>query len=176
MAVLWGTRQTLDVNAGQALDASACAEGSWMVLRVDGAGLVALLLAGLPGGRVCLGLVLFVPLAGLLEVLFKLLLCLPPALPNGPDLLGGRRNVGVLAGAKVPRCCMAGIAHTGIVPPESPVRKACLKPVFPDAGTAYFLHRSQPSAAYRTRPWWADPPPHRTAGGARRRRSVSARP
>ena len=75
MAVLWGTRQTLDVNAGQALDASACAEGSWMVLRVDGAGLVALLLAGLPGGRVCLGFVLFVPLAGLLEVLFKLLLC-----------------------------------------------------------------------------------------------------
>ena len=107
-----------------------------MVLLVDGAGLVALLLAGLPGGRVCLGFVLFVPLAGLLEMLLKLLLRLPPALPHGPDLLGRRRDVGVPVGAKVPRCCMAGIAHTGIVPPESPVRKAWAKHVFPGAGTA----------------------------------------
>ena len=148
MAVLWGTRQTLDVNAGQALDASACAEGSWMALRVDGAGLVALLLAGLPGGRVCLGFVLFVPLAGLLEVLFKLLLCLPPALPNGPDLLGGRRNVGVLAGAKVPRGRMAGIAHTGIVPPEPPVRKACMTPIFRGAGERPFSCPAAASAGF----------------------------
>lgn len=144
MAVLWGTRQTLDVNAGQALDASACAERCRMGLGVDGAGLVAFLLAGLPGGRVDLGLVLFVPLAGLLEVLFKLLLRLPPALPNGPDLLGGRRNVGVLAGAKVPRCCMAGIAHTGIVPPEPPVRKACMTPIFRGSGERPFCCPAAP--------------------------------
>ena len=83
-----------------------------------------------------LGLMVFVLAAGFLEMLFQLLLRLPPALSYGPDLLGGWCNMGALVGAKVPRSCMAGIAHTGIVPPESPVRKAWAEHVFPGAGTA----------------------------------------
>ena len=52
MAVLRGARQTLDVNAGQALDAIACLKGCRMAWRVCGAGLVALFPAGVPGFRV----------------------------------------------------------------------------------------------------------------------------
>jgi hypothetical protein len=128
MAPLAASRQTLDVAAGQALAASSPL-GCWFYfvpfpsgrLRLDG--------AGQPYLRVALNEVMIVLVARFLKVVFQLLLGVPPALPDGPHLLGTGCRVRMLVGTKIARAPWACIAHKGIVPPGVPLRKGSSSPL-----------------------------------------------
>jgi hypothetical protein len=140
MAPLAASRQTLDVAAGQAFDArsplgcrfsfrSASRNG---FLRLDG--------AGQPHLRLALNGVVFVLLACFLKVVFQLLLGVPPALPDGPHLLGTGCRVRMLVGTKIARAPSAYIAHKGIVPLGGHLRKGSVKPHSPSSRRIRRVH------------------------------------
>ncbi len=140
MAPLAASRQTLDVAAGQAFDAcSPLGSGSPFVV-VSQKGVLGLDSAGQPHLRVALNGVVFVLLACLLKVVFQLLLGVPPALPDGPHLLGTGCRVRMLVGTKIARAPSACIAHKGIVPPGVPLRKGSVNPRSPSSPRVYRVH------------------------------------
>ena len=72
---------------------------------------------------------MFALMAGFLKVVLQLLLRVPPALPDGPHLLGAGCCVRMLVRAEVARGASADIAHTCIVPPCGLFRKRCIEPL-----------------------------------------------
>jgi len=85
--------------------------------------------AGQPHLRVARNVVMIVLVARFLKVVFQLLLGVPPALPDGPHLLGAGCRMRMLVGTKIARAPCACIAHKGIVPPGVPLRKGCASPL-----------------------------------------------
>jgi hypothetical protein len=84
--------------------------------------------AGQPCLLVALNGVVIVLVARFLKVVFQLLLGVPPALPDGPHLLGTGCRVRMQMGTKIARAPSACIAHKGIVPPGAPEKKGCPRP------------------------------------------------
>jgi len=139
MAPLAPQRQTLDVAAGHALDASSPL-GRWLYFRTFRVGALRLDSAGQPYLRVALNMVMIVLVARFLKVVFQLLLGVPPALPDGPHLLGTGCRVRMLVGTKITRAPCACIAHKGIVPPGVPPRKGCASPLSVSAPRVFQVH------------------------------------
>ena len=131
MAPLAASRQTLDVAAGQALDARRPLGCRLSFRSTSRSGVLGLDSAGQPHLRVALNGVMFVLLACFLKVVFQLLLGVPPALPDGPHLLGTGCRVRMLVGTKIARAPSAYIAHKGIVPPVGHLRKGSVNPHSP---------------------------------------------
>jgi len=125
------SRQTLDVDAGQAFDASAPAGGvsSPSDIGTCRRAFSGLDVGGLPNPRPIFSFVASAFMAGLLEVVLQFLFGVPPALADGSHLLGGGCSMGVLVRTKVVRLSSAYIAHKCIVPPGALMGKACRIPL-----------------------------------------------